>query len=128
MLRDSLPRGVKALERQELKVNGERILFWIEEANVSRPTAGRRDGSEAVRSVYPAECRERRTTYQADLQLNIHVQVGDNPVWIINRVVGQVPIMVKSDRCYLRGLSPSELIHHHEEVEVWMREARGKGE
>lgn len=117
MLRDSLPRAVKNLDRQEMMVNGERISFWIEEANIARPTAGRRDGVEATRSIYPAECRERHTTYEADLQVVMHVRVGENPVWIVNRTVGQVPIMVKSDRCYLKGLGPAELIERHEEVE-----------
>ncbi len=119
MLKDSLPRAVKLLGQQELVINEETVKFWIQEANVSRPSVGRRDTAEATRSVFPAECRERRITYQADLQLNIQVQVGEGLPWTITRIVGQIPIMVKSDRCYLKGMSPADLIQHHEEAEVY---------
>lgn len=117
MLKESVPRGVGYMERHELEFQGERISFWVQDALISRPSAGRRDAAEASRALYPWECRERRVTYQADLQLNIHVQVGENPVWTINKIAGQIPIMVKSDRCYLKGLTPAELVHHHEEAQ-----------
>jgi DNA-directed RNA polymerase I subunit RPA2 len=118
MLKESLPRAVGYLEKHELDISGERVVFWVQDANISRPSVGRRDNAEASRALYPWECRERRVTYQADLQLCIQVQVGDNPVWSINKIAGQIPIMVKSDRCYLKGLSPVELVRHHEEAQV----------
>ena len=78
---------------------------------MARPTAG-------TRQIFPSECRERRITYAADLQLTLHVQVGDqNLPWVITRTVGQVPIMVKSERCYLHGATPAEMIQRHEEAE-----------
>ncbi|KAL0178473.1 hypothetical protein M9458_027367, partial [Cirrhinus mrigala] len=39
------------------------------------------------------------------------------PKGIIKQSLGQVPIMVKSKLCNLYGLSPKELIEHHEEAE-----------
>jgi DNA-directed RNA polymerase I subunit RPA2 len=41
---------------------------------------------------------------------------GDDVVREETRVVGHMPIMVKSDRCNLRSLKPRQLIEKHEEV------------
>ncbi len=112
MLQHSLPCSVKDLEQFEVLEGDQTVKFWIQEANIGRPSSG------VGRNLYPSECREGRVTYQADLQLNIQVQVGENPPWTISRIAGQVPIMVKSDRCYLKGMNPKELIQHHEEAEV----------
>ncbi|KAL0271895.1 UNVERIFIED_CONTAM: hypothetical protein PYX00_005060 [Menopon gallinae] len=37
----------------------------------------------------------------------------------INKIFGDVPIMVKSDRCHLRNLKPAELIQHNEHEDEW---------
>jgi DNA-directed RNA polymerase I subunit RPA2 len=37
--------------------------------------------------------------------------------YLDNRVMGGIPIMVKSNLCHLHGLSPAELVERHEEAE-----------
>eukprot|EP00911_Craspedida_sp_UC1_P002614 UC1_evm1s1935 len=112
MLRDSLPRAVADLTPSEVMVNERRVIFGIEGAEIGIPSA-RRD------LIYPSECRQRRSTYRADLVLRLRVDVEGqtNGPLRVERTVGQVPIMVMSDRCHLRSMSPHELISHHEEAE-----------
>ncbi|KAJ3008597.1 hypothetical protein NUW54_g3090 [Trametes sanguinea] len=44
-------------------------------------------------------------------------QVNDGPVEVEMRDCGLLPIMVRSARCNLRGMSSAELVKHHEEPE-----------
>lgn len=51
-------------------------------------------------------------------QADVSWSVNGVPKGTIKQSLGQVPIMVKSKMCNLYGLSPKELIEHHEEAEV----------
>lgn len=53
-------------------------------------------------------------SFQADVSWSIN----GVPKGIIKQSLGHVPIMVKSKLCNLHGMSPKELIEHHEEAEV----------
>lgn len=94
------------------------VTFSLSNVVIGRPLVGERDTAATDRALYPSECRERRLTYKAELRCSVHVAIEGVPVpWKFDRVLGQVPIMVKSSRCHLRGLSPAELIRRHEEME-----------
>lgn len=54
-------------------------------------------------------------------QADVSWSVNGVPKGIVKQSLGQVPIMVKSKLCNLHGLSPKELIEHHEEAEVTFR-------
>lgn len=51
-------------------------------------------------------------------QADISWSVNGVPKGIIKQSLGHVPIMVKSKLCNLRGMTPKELVEHHEEAEV----------
>lgn len=51
-------------------------------------------------------------------QADISWSVNGVPKGIIKQSLGHVPIMVKSQLCNLHGLTPKELVEHHEEAEV----------
>ncbi len=51
-------------------------------------------------------------------QTDVSWSINGVPKGIIKQSLGNVPIMVKSKLCSLHGLSPKELIEHHEEAEV----------
>lgn len=72
----------------------------------------------------PSECRERRVTYAADLQVEFACTVDDQE-FSVHRVVGSLPIMVKSQRCHLHRLDAKQLVAAHEEAEVWDLDAIG---
>ena len=44
-------------------------------------------------------------TYNATLHLDICYQLEDGGVQRLNKKMGVMPIMIKSDRCYLRHLT-----------------------
>lgn len=51
-------------------------------------------------------------------QADISWSINGIPKGIIKQSLGHLPIMVKSQLCNLHGLTPRELVEHHEEAEV----------
>lgn len=69
------------------------------------------------REIYPSECRERHATYRGKLRARLQYRVN-NGDWVEHvRELGQVPIMVRTNRCHLEKATPEELVRHKEESE-----------
>ncbi|XP_056327098.1 DNA-directed RNA polymerase I subunit RPA2 [Danio aesculapii] len=113
---DGLCRVVEAISPMEFLYKGERISLSFVEAIIHTPSVSKGGISRDLR-VFPAECRGRRCTYRAKLVADVSWSVNGVPKGIIKQSLGQMPIMVKSKLCNLHGLSPKELLEHHEEAE-----------
>ena len=107
---------VDALEAQEIEhpEGGERLRFWIEKVEISHPvrTEG---GSIDAKALLPAECRERGLSYRGSVRAFLMRQVGDGTPERIERRLGLMPVMVRSNLCHLKACTPRELISRHEE-------------
>ncbi|KAF8341495.1 beta and beta-prime subunits of DNA dependent RNA-polymerase [Cantharellus anzutake] len=98
---------------------GNRLEFKILSATVSMPTISPRQilpASVTDTRFYPHEARERMVSYRGKLVIKLSVKVNGDEI-IQTKECGSVPIMVGSNRCNLRGMSPAELVAHHEEAE-----------
>ena len=69
------------------------------------------------RKIYPAECRERHATYKGKLRARVAYRVNENDWLETDRDLGQMPLMLKSNRCHLENCTPAELVLHKEETE-----------
>ncbi|KAI0483000.1 DNA-directed RNA polymerase I subunit RPA2 [Xylariaceae sp. FL0804] len=69
------------------------------------------------REILPAECRERHVSYRGKLTATFEYRINNGEPKEFMRDVGQLPIMVKSNHCHLRGLSPAQLVARKEESE-----------
>ncbi|KAH6689206.1 DNA-directed RNA polymerase I subunit RPA2 [Plectosphaerella plurivora] len=69
------------------------------------------------RDIYPAECRERHVTYRGKLSATFEYSVNGGDFREFTRDMGQMPIMVKSNRCHLENNSPYQLVERKEEAE-----------
>ncbi|KAI0832821.1 beta and beta-prime subunits of DNA dependent RNA-polymerase [Trametes gibbosa] len=96
---------------------GNRLTIWYEQVTVSKPMVSERDTQAKERRVFPAEARERLTSYRGRMMVKICWQVNDGPVEVEMRDCGLLPIMVRSVRCNLRGMFSAALVKHHEEPE-----------
>ncbi|XP_011808472.1 PREDICTED: DNA-directed RNA polymerase I subunit RPA2 isoform X5 [Colobus angolensis palliatus] len=113
---EGLGLAVQAIPPFEFAFKDERISFTILDAVISPPTVPKGTICKEV-SVYPAECRGRRSTYRGKLTADINWAVNGISKGIIKQFLGYVPIMVKSKLCNLHSLPPKALIEHHEEAE-----------
>ncbi|THH31929.1 hypothetical protein EUX98_g2298 [Antrodiella citrinella] len=96
---------------------GNRLTFWYEQVSIARPMVPDRDQQAKVRRVFPTEARERLASYRARMTVKLCWRVNDGPVEVETKDCGLVPIMVRSIRCNLKGMSSAELVEHHEEPE-----------
>lgn len=101
-------------ERQQGRL-GNRMELRVEGVNLARPTSTEKGRTALHSRVYPAECRERLMTYRARMTAKISWRVNGQPKQMEERDMGLVPIMIKSNRCHLRGLTSRELVHRKEE-------------
>ncbi|KAJ2781596.1 hypothetical protein H4R18_002780 [Coemansia javaensis] len=96
---------------------GTRIEFWVDGLRLDHPALSARETRSANRLVYPTECRQRGISYRGRLAGVLHYRVGDGPEQTEERAFGQLPVMVRTNRCNLQGMGPAELVRHHEEAE-----------
>ncbi|XP_061634769.1 DNA-directed RNA polymerase I subunit RPA2 [Phyllopteryx taeniolatus] len=113
---EGLSRVVQAIPPLEFSVKGERISLAFVEAAVYPPTVSKGNVCREMR-VFPAECRARRCTYRGKMVADVSWAVDGVPKGIIKQSLGQLPVMVKSRLCNLRGMTPQQLVRHHEEAE-----------
>ena len=69
------------------------------------------------RDILPVECRERHVTYRGRFRGRLEYRVNDGEWRETVREFGHLPIMLRSNRCHLEGLSPKELVDRREETE-----------
>ena len=66
-------------------------------------------------NLYPADCRERQINYNAPISAILTIKFDNNLAESIRVKLGNIPIMVKSNFCNLKGKSLDELIKLKEE-------------
>ncbi|KAK7499458.1 hypothetical protein BaRGS_00009433 [Batillaria attramentaria] len=96
---------------------GQKCAVFLEEVNIVPPRLPESNKMTNTMKVYPAECRERRATYRGDVIVKVGWSMEGKTQGSLERVAGQIPIMVKSDACHLARLTPKDLIRHGEEAE-----------
>ncbi|KAL8756118.1 MAG: hypothetical protein Q9184_004598 [Pyrenodesmia sp. 2 TL-2023] len=69
------------------------------------------------REIFPAECRERHATYRGKLRIRLEYRVNDEAWQESVREMGQIPIMLRTNRCHLEKCTPAQLVAHKEESE-----------
>ncbi|XP_056147327.1 DNA-directed RNA polymerase I subunit RPA2 [Lampris incognitus] len=111
-----LGRTVQAIPPLEFTFRNDKISLTFVDATVMKPAVAKGSVCRDL-NLFPAECRGRRCTYRGKLVADISWSINGIPKGIVKQALGQIPIMVKSKLCNLHGLSPKELIQHHEEAE-----------
>eukprot|EP01147_Barroeca_monosierra_P009559 gene9559-1788_t len=114
MLNYCLPQALDDIDPVVFDVHDQTLHVSVVGCNISQPTL-KNKSFQIESAINPSECRQCHISYKGNLTLQIQIKVGD-VVHTFDRYVGQVPIMVKSDRCYLRMYSPKENIKAHEEA------------
>ncbi|KAF7294234.1 DNA-directed RNA polymerase subunit beta [Mycena chlorophos] len=79
---------------------GNRMQFWIEDVAIGRPMA-----------------RERLTSYRGKMTVKLCWSDPQGQRHEMHKECGMIPIMVRSVRCNIAGMSSAELVRKHEEPE-----------
>lgn len=94
-----------------------RLDLRVREIMLDKPQLPSINRSSTVREIYPAECRERGVTYRGKLRARLQYRVNNNEWKEVIRELGQLPIMLRSNKCHLAGLPPAEMVKRKEESE-----------
>ncbi|KAL9968326.1 hypothetical protein ACROYT_G026687 [Oculina patagonica] len=118
MLEEGLSLAAQAIRPQEfLLSNGQKATIYFTDASVGVPTLSENNLHASQMKVFPSECRERGATYKAKLQVTLQWKLDNQLQGSVTKVIGNIPIMVKSNNCSLAKLTPNELVRKHEEAE-----------
>ena len=100
-------------EEREIKIKDNyRISF--SDVYVPNPTITEED--RTLRGFFPSEARQRDLTYDSPIYATVTetlLNEGDEePIVSVHKrvVIGRIPIMLRSSRCYLNDMTPSERI------------------
>merc|ERR1719193_1505313 len=112
MLGDGLKLAVADLEPVEFLVpeTNDRVSLWITDANLAKPSVAAGSVGATNSKVYPTEARQRGGSYKGQLTLRMGYSINGISQPVLEKVMGSVPVMVRSNACHLQGLSPRELV------------------
>ena len=80
---------------------------------IAKPFTREADGSNS--DIYPTDARLRNLNYSAHMYLEMALNKDDEENQLEEVYIGELPVMLKSDYCYLNGLSAEELLEHKED-------------
>lgn len=95
---------------------GNKLSLSVEQVSISKPMSNDGVSSAVERKVFPAESRQRLSSYRGKLLLKLNWSVNDGEENFTEvRDCGSLPVMLQSNRCHLSKLSPYELVEQKEE-------------
>jgi len=93
------------------EIDRSEVELSLGKIHVGMPTVTESDGS--TNPILPIEARLRKITYSAPVYLEINTELDRKE---FNQVeIGRIPVMVKSKRCNLHGMSKEELKNNYED-------------
>ncbi|MFH1786335.1 MAG: DNA-directed RNA polymerase subunit B'' [archaeon] len=107
---DFLDRGLQSVIDEIKVIEPELEDYYIKLGKifVDEPVSKEADGS--TRKIYPNEARLRDRTYSAPITLEMTAVEGGEEQETMKVVIGKLPIMLKSKKCLLAGMTDDELI------------------
>jgi DNA-directed RNA polymerase II subunit RPB2 len=109
-LSTKIPLFIKESNPIKLSLDDRRIEIWIGGLNSSEISF--KSPTDEI-SILPHACRLENKTYAFDLRADIDVQYifpdETETVSFKDILLGQIPLLLKSSLCYLRGMTPDEL-------------------
>lgn len=133
-LETGLRKGIADIVASEIDIvspssdTDETVLFWVENVRITPPI---QKTAKKTTKLTPRECRQLSVGYAGPIMGDFCFQVitrrnGSKIPGRIHKLTkqfGDMPIMVMSKACHLRGKTPSELIKLKEEVSIVYRES-----
>ena len=123
MLEKGLNYAVADIDELEFllpaECGGQKITLKVEEARLCPPSVP--PGAVGVMDtrVFPSETRQRGISYKGRCVVKATYAINGVMQPAIEKVLGNLPIMLKSSACHLKDLSPEELIAKGEQETEW---------
>lgn len=103
----------KYIEPTIIPPNVESFKIRLDKIEVKMPEITEADGSR--RPIYPVEARLRKLSYAAPIFLEVSSHINDVQRETLTTQIGNLPIMLKSNRCHLTKMSREDVINAGED-------------
>ena len=111
MLEEGLTLGVRHIPPLEMMLKERRLVVSVTDISVAKP----KHGKGKTDLTYPSAARMSESSYTGLLTTGFRIQLGQQTE-VLREKVAEIPIMLKSLACNLRGLSQSEMIMRKEDA------------
>ncbi|KAK0089132.1 hypothetical protein PV325_008989 [Microctonus aethiopoides] len=120
MLDEGLTESLKDIVPVYLTLaNNNKVKLWVEDATIYQPAVPAGTIGVKNQKIYPTECRQRGATYKGNFIIKLGWSIDGHQQEQIEKDLGDIPIMIKSNRCHLNGLDPEQLVAHGEHEQEW---------
>ncbi|KRX26222.1 DNA-directed RNA polymerase I subunit RPA2 [Trichinella nelsoni] len=92
------------------------ITQAVENPFIGFPAISKDGGDANALKLWPSECRVSCQSYSAKLLATLTIKINNQVVDSARRNLGDIPIMLMSNRCHLTKLSPNQLMKEKEEM------------
>ena len=105
-----------SLKSNNFKLAGQKIKLWLVDARLETPSVPA--GTYGVREtrVWPTEARQRGCSYKGRFVVRAAYSIDGITQPILEKSLGNLPVMLGSDACNLKDCTPAQLIEHGEQV------------
>ncbi|KAL1488883.1 hypothetical protein ABEB36_014676 [Hypothenemus hampei] len=119
MVDHGLEKAIENLSPMEILVDERRVKVVITGFSLGNPQVPY--GTIGVKNnlIYPTECRQGHSTYSGKFLIEVEWYVDDQLQQPFTKDLGNIPIMLKSNRCNLANLNPEKLVKHSEHEQEW---------
>ena len=105
MLDSGLSLAVQDLEPLEFQMeDGKRISLFINDCQIDKPAVPAGTIGVSDNRVWPTETRQRGSTYKGLVRIRVSYAVDGVVQNSMEKSLGAVPIMLKSNACHLNGI------------------------
>ncbi|KAL1817703.1 hypothetical protein ACET3Z_020277 [Daucus carota] len=112
---ETMVKNIKPVEVFDAAAN-KKLRIWLRSPVVYPPQKDSR-GKSTTATLNPFECRQARISYDGKLMMEVCFQYDDSAAVLKETFnFGQLPIMLKSNKCSLRNADPKKLVSLKEEA------------
>ncbi|XP_056631027.1 DNA-directed RNA polymerase I subunit RPA2 isoform X1 [Diorhabda sublineata] len=119
MVNEGLADAINDLNAVEFKLDDRKIKLAISNYSFQKPQVPPEMVLVKNKTIYPTTCRQSSNTYKGKLFVDVDWFIDGEQQQSFTKDLGEIPVMVKSDRCNLNKMSPKELVKHGEHEQEW---------
>ena len=121
MLGEGLKLALADLQLVEFLIpeTGSRVSLSISDVSISRPRVVPGAVGAVNKAVYPMEARQRGGSYKGRLAVRASYSIKGVAQPLLEKVLGCIPIMLRSEACQLHNLRPAQLVERGEHEQEW---------
>ncbi len=108
--------GCPNLHFRNFTTSGQKIKLWLVDARLEPPSVP--PGTYGIREtrVWPTEARQRGCSYKGKFTVRAGYSIDGVNQPIVEKNLGNIPVMLGSDACNLRDFTPAQLVERGEQV------------